>query len=172
MLYLPRFCNFIDTIAILTTDASVFGPLSVGDKSLGVETLVKNKDMALSKSGAYHTKLYRSLCWTFGGDPSSRLVRGFPVTTKMRGKCDYYSKVHSQCHGQVRQLLPSHRRERGSYHNQMLAVWFTLRSSVLWLKTEHQYLPQRYSPIRDEEDHGTLKSQRRPRPFNENPSLL
>ena len=33
---LPQFWDFIDSIATLTTDVSVFGPLSVAD-TLGVE---------------------------------------------------------------------------------------------------------------------------------------
>jgi hypothetical protein len=35
MHYLLQFCNFIDTIATLITDLSVFEPLSFGDKSVG-----------------------------------------------------------------------------------------------------------------------------------------
>jgi hypothetical protein len=82
--YLLQFCNVIDSIATLTIDVSVLGPLSVEDKSLGVETSVRIKVMILSRLEAHPTKLYLFLCWTSGGDPSSRLVQGFLVTAKMR----------------------------------------------------------------------------------------
>src|SRR6267154_3242586 len=114
MQYLLRFCGVIDSIATLTvvTGVSVFGTLSVRNRSLGVEALVRIKVVIISRLRAHRTKLYLFLCWTSGGDPSSRLVRGFRSTTNMRGQCDCYSEVHSHCHGQVRQLPPNHRRER------------------------------------------------------------
>lgn len=64
MHYLPQFCNFIDTIATLTADVSesVLGPLAVGDKSLGMEDLVRIKDVFLSRFGAHRKILYLSLC--------------------------------------------------------------------------------------------------------------
>lgn len=48
MPYLLQFCDIIDSIATLTTDESAFGPLPVGDKSLGVEALVRIKVVILS----------------------------------------------------------------------------------------------------------------------------
>ena len=45
MHYLPRFCNFIDSIATFTVDVSVLGPLSVRDTSLRVKLLVRTKDV-------------------------------------------------------------------------------------------------------------------------------
>jgi hypothetical protein len=80
---LPQFWDFIDSIATLTTDVSVFGPLSVAD-TLGVEAPLRNKVVIQSKLGAHHTELCVSPCWTSAGDPSLRLVRGFPVTADMR----------------------------------------------------------------------------------------
>ena len=41
------------------------------------------KLMILSKLEAYHTKIYVYLCWTYGGDLSSRPVGGCPVTANM-----------------------------------------------------------------------------------------
>src|SRR6266700_2269162 len=94
MHYLLWFCHVIDSIATLTTvtAVSVFGALSVRDKSLGVEALVRIKVVIISRLRAHRTKLYLSLCWTSGGDSSSRLLREFPSTANMRGQCDYYSK--------------------------------------------------------------------------------
>ena len=70
-------------MATLTTDASVFevfGPLSVRDNSLDVEASVRIKVLILPRLGAYHKKLYVSLCWTSEGDPLSHPFRGFPLT--------------------------------------------------------------------------------------------
>ncbi len=39
---LPQFWDFIDSIATLTTDVSVFGPLSIAD-TLGEEAPLRNK---------------------------------------------------------------------------------------------------------------------------------
>jgi hypothetical protein len=39
--YLLQFCNSVDSIATLTTDVSVFEPLSVVGKSSGVEAPVR-----------------------------------------------------------------------------------------------------------------------------------
>jgi hypothetical protein len=83
MYSLPEFWGFIDSIAILTTDVSVFGPLSVAD-TLSVEAPLRNKVVILSKLGAHHTGLCVSRCQTSAGDPSSHLVRGFPATADMR----------------------------------------------------------------------------------------
>jgi len=47
---LPQVWDFIDSIATLTTDVSVFGPLSVAD-TLGVEAPLRNKVVVLSKVG-------------------------------------------------------------------------------------------------------------------------
>ena len=47
---LPQFWDFIDSIATLTTDVSVFGPLSVAD-TLGVEAPLRKKVVVLSKVG-------------------------------------------------------------------------------------------------------------------------
>ena len=132
MHYLLRFCDVVDSIATLTivTAVSVFGTLSVKDKSLGVKALVRNKVVIISRLRAHHTKLCLSLCWTSGGDPTLPLARGFRSTANMRGQCDRYSKVHSHCHGQVRQSPPNRRHERPSYGSRLPAVLFTLRSSV------------------------------------------
>ena len=81
---LLQFCNVIDNIATLTTDVSVFKLLSVGDKSFVVEAPVSIEVVNPSRLGAHHTKPHVSLCRTSGGDPSSRLVRGFPVTANMK----------------------------------------------------------------------------------------
>ena len=103
--YIPRFCNFIDTIATLTTDVLVLGPLSVRDTSLGAEVLVRTKDVFLSGFGAHRRKLYLSLCWTSGGDPSSRLVREFPVTTNMR---DFATIIQKSTHRVVAKSVNCH----------------------------------------------------------------
>jgi hypothetical protein len=41
--YLLLFCHVVDSVATLTTDVSVFGLPSVGDKSLGMEAAVRIK---------------------------------------------------------------------------------------------------------------------------------
>lgn len=69
----PVFCKFgnvIETIATLTTDVSAVGPLSAGNKSLGVEAPVSVKIVILLWLRAHHTKLYLSLCYASVGDPS------------------------------------------------------------------------------------------------------
>jgi len=80
---LPQSWDFIDSIATLTIDISVFGPLSVAD-ALGVEASLRNKVVILSRSGAHHTELCVFPYWTSAGDPLPHLVRGFPVTADMR----------------------------------------------------------------------------------------
>lgn len=77
-----KVCNFTDTIATLTTCVSAFGPLSFEGKSLGVEGPVRIQVVILLSLRAHHTRLYLSLRWTSGGDPSSPLVRGIPTAKK------------------------------------------------------------------------------------------
>ena len=62
-------------IGVWTTSASGY--------SLCMNVPVRIKLVILSKLGAYHTKTYVYLCWTYGRDPSSRLVGGCPVTANM-----------------------------------------------------------------------------------------
>ena len=81
---LPKFWDFIDSIAILTTEVPVFGPLSVTD-TLSVEASLRKSRNSKSTLGAHHMGLGVSPCWTSAGDPSSHLVRGFLVTADMRG---------------------------------------------------------------------------------------
>ena len=72
-------------MATLTSDVSVFGSLLVAD-TLGVETPLRNKVVIPSGLWTHHTELYVSPRWTSAGDPSSRLVREFPVTADMKRK--------------------------------------------------------------------------------------
>ena len=90
----------------------------------------------------------------------------------MRGQCSCYSKVYSPCRGQVRQSWPSHRRGRVPFRNQMLAALLAINGSNISSKEKRVGLPQRYSPIRGGEDHGTLEGQRRPKRAEQNPSPL
>jgi hypothetical protein len=83
--YLLQIGDVIDSVATLTTDVSVFGPLSVGDESLGMGAAVRIKVAILSRFEAHHIEFYVSLYWTSGGDPSSRLVQGFLLTANMSG---------------------------------------------------------------------------------------
>ena len=120
---LLQFCDGIDNIATLTLvrAVSAFGTLSVKDKSLGVEALIRIKVVIISSLRAHHTELYLSLCWTSGRDPPSCLVRGFRLTANMRGQCDCYSKIYAHCHRQIRKSSANHRHERAPYRNQLPA---------------------------------------------------
>jgi len=76
--------NVIETIATLTIDILVLGPLI----PLGEESFrgfpVNTKVVGLSRLEAHHTKLYVSLCWTSGEDPSSRQVEVIPVPANIK----------------------------------------------------------------------------------------
>ena len=79
MIYLPQLCDDVDSIATLTTvtAVSVSGTLSVRDKSSGVKALVRINAVIVSRLRTHHTEIYLSVCWTSGGDLSSRPVQEF-----------------------------------------------------------------------------------------------
>jgi hypothetical protein len=128
ILYLLQFSNLnvIDNIATLTTDVSVFKLLSVGDKSLGVEAPVSIKVVNPSRLGAHHTKLHVSLCLTSGGDPPSRLVRGFLVTANMNEQCDATS-IQESTHSVMTKSVNRHQVIVMSKHH--FAIGCSLHSS-------------------------------------------
>ena len=109
--YLLQFCDVIDNIATLTTGVSVFGPPSVGDKSLGMENRHENQGRDSIKVGS---SPHEALCISILD------LRSRSITTsgsRVSSDCNYesttllLSKVHSQRHDQVRQSSPNHRHE-------------------------------------------------------------
>jgi hypothetical protein len=108
--YLLEFCHVVDSVATLTTDVSVFGPLSVGDKSLGMENRHENQGRDSIKVGSPHETLCISI---LDFRRRSIITSGSRVSTD----CQYewttllLSKVYSQRHGQVPRSSPNHRHE-------------------------------------------------------------
>ena len=103
--YLLQFCDVIDSIATLTTGVSVFGPPSVGDKSLGMENRHEDQGRDSIKVGS---SPHEALCISILD------LRSRSITTsgsRVSSDCNYesttllLSKVHSQRHDQVRYCL-------------------------------------------------------------------
>ncbi len=86
---LLQFLDVTDSIATLTMDLSVFGSLSLRDRSFCAGEPVKIQVVILSTSRAHHMKPYVSPYSTSGGDPSSRPVLGFLAAANIRRKYDY-----------------------------------------------------------------------------------
>ena len=75
--------NVIGSIANLMTDSLAFGQLLLEDGSFCVSTLIGIKGV-MSTLEAHHTRPHVSLHCTSGGDPSSLLARGFPLTANIK----------------------------------------------------------------------------------------
>ena len=123
---LPQFWNAIESMATFTTVISVFGPLRllVGDKSFWMDAVVRVKMVILSGLEAHQTKLYVSQCWTSGGDSSSRLVQGFPVTANIK---DYVTTIQEITHTSIAKSVNCHQVIVMDKHH--IAIRCFLRSS-------------------------------------------